>query len=751
MQSNANPFEHLVPKGEQTENPFEHLVPQEVEPTTLSGKLKRADKILVEDLNKLPSAIFESVFKKIAAAPTEVPGYFHQMATEPAKALNTIARGAGNVEKEAMNLATGPDLAALLAHLKFIKPETAEKYFPRQEENLMERFVGKGDTEEGTALLESLPSVAGFGHPIRAAGRLAERGIEKVASHIGNKIDAEQIAKGLGYKRELAQIKSQLPKAERNVLEATTAEEKAAAEVRSVEKAEEEAKSASRTNPLVGSKEVDTIQLQINKDAAKLEDINKKNADLNKELSELKPVEEFKPSETSHIEQHEAAQEKAYQSEESVAKAKQYHEEAKRNAERSEETLGTHLNKEATHDVQMMAPLDKFVSEIEAKSSADYNKFHEELKEDKFQIPEEKMTELEKVNTEKMKDNKYYQALIKLAPTAADTDAAIYFAKFRSFRDAFYKLKKSSKTHGIDAVDRLAMDDAIEALKPISAVVKDTLEKGLGTEYGERLEKINTHFKEKVVPLRSNKIIKSIRGGKGLPKNISDALRVPTPGNELIKAHIKQNPELLKNIIGQRYAATPKKVHKPNAVMQEYINSHPETKALIEQRNKSFEAVKESKKNIETSEKIHAEQKENLKEAKGKYEAKESEIAEMSKENQRQIKSYEGQNKKLSDELKNNDKELDKIHTEQKAREEAIKDLKEKSANKQAPLKQHIEVKKKLDEAKAQLNDLNKAEQSLQRQINRNQRMLEGNKGAISRILTLGKKTIGHIRRLPGV
>jgi len=153
------------------------------------------------------------------------------------------------------------------------------------------------------------------------------------------------------------------------------------------------------------------------------------------------------------------------------------------------------------------------------------------------------------------------------------------------------------------------------------------LREGLG-EFKPEFDWINKGYAEQVFPLRKNPIVKAAQKGK-LPKNIAESLRTNESGMPLMREIVRQDPELLRNVIGQRYKINPADVHHPDALMREYLDEMPQFKRLLQQKESILKKTA-ARKDISLKEKVRLEKQ--LSEIKA---AKEKEISQMTKAKKR--------------------------------------------------------------------------------------------------------------------
>ena len=83
-------------------------------------------------------------------------------------------------------------------------------------------------------------------------------------------------------------------------------------------------------------------------------------------------------------------------------------------------------------------------------------------------------------------------------------------------------------------------------------------------------------------------------------------MRTKEPGMDIVRDIVKQDDELLRNVVGQRYKIKPDEIHSPNQLMREYLDELPEFKDLVTKKEKAL-TKHAARKDISLEEKIKAE------------------------------------------------------------------------------------------------------------------------------------------------
>lgn len=288
-----------------------------------------------------------------------------------------------------------------------------------------------------------------------------------------------------------------------------------------------------------------------------------------------------------------------------------------------ENEIGKHINIEGEHGARISSSINNRIKSVEDFWSDAYKRLEEKIKNNNFHMPEQAMENIsydvgdifkrikqgadpKKVLSEIKKEQKnpFYEELIKTAPTSSDRSAADFLAKHREFRDTLGGLKSDLKSEKYGSLEKKQIKEAIEKAKGMESEIKNTLNEGLGN-FKPEYDWIMKGYSEQVFPLRKNPLVKSAKKGK-MSEDIIHDLRTNESGMLLLKDLMKQDPEVLRNLIGQAYLKKPSSIHAPNEVLREYIDEMPQFKELIKQKEKALEETAK-RKDITLKEKLRTE------------------------------------------------------------------------------------------------------------------------------------------------
>jgi hypothetical protein len=297
-----------------------------------------------------------------------------------------------------------------------------------------------------------------------------------------------------------------------------------------------------------------------------------------------------------------------------------------REVENVENEIGKHINAEGQHDVRAARAINNRVNSVEGFWNDSYKNFENKIKDSEFHMPEQAMGNINydmNAIMQKIKEganpktvikdmekeaeanqNPYYKQLISKAPTAKDTNAATFLSKYRDFRDSLGGLKQDLKSDRYGSMEKEKISDAIQNAKEVETQIKQTLHEGLG-EFKPEYDWLMKGYSEQVYPLRDNPIVAAAKKGK-LSTNIIKDLRTNESGMPLVREMVKQDPELLRNVVGQRYMKDPSEIYNPNELMREYLDEMPGFKNLLKQKESVLQKTA-NQKNISLQQKMQIE------------------------------------------------------------------------------------------------------------------------------------------------
>lgn len=566
---------------------------------TEHSAIDRPREAIVSDVQKLAGNVIGNIAEG-------VPSLLSQLISEPGRAAKNLGTGIAGIP---INIANSIlNLPAYIAHLESNKvSDVIKKYTPQIPKEKFQNYIG-GEPNQEDINVRNLTELAPITIPLGKAGAGAAIGLaKKSASKVIGKgdpiLEANKIQLELRGKDKAAELDKAT-----EVLQQSEAEQKVA---------------QAQSQQELGKSNPDLMTYNITKKQQDIENLSNQANKLKGQLSQVKPYETALP-----------------QAEANLAQANEAHQNAQNMIQDIDTNIGRHLNEGAAHDVRAAAGIDARINSIENYWNDSYKKFHNDIKDAKFQMPQEAMNKLDyskmsdtdigKIVTtygadafEALRKNKldeylkkqggkeksaepnpYFDKLMEVAPTVKDINAADFLAKYKDFRDRTFKLSRKLRDPRVEEVEHQKIQAALDKARPMQAQMKEVLDAGLG-EYKPEFERLNKGYSEQVYPLRENPIVEKAEQGD-LSSNLVHDLRTNEPGMPLMREIVKQDPEILRNVIGQRYFSKSGEIDKPNEMTLEYLQHMPELQKMLEHRQQAGAAVEQTKANAQLAKEQHA-------------------------------------------------------------------------------------------------------------------------------------------------
>lgn len=287
------------------------------------------------------------------------------------------------------------------------------------------------------------------------------------------------------------------------------------------------------------------------------------------------------------------------------------------------------------------------------------------------------------------KNDAEYESTVKkivdeMTPKSGSVDiipASDVLSNYRSLNNMSQKLRKKAYSREVAGNKDLQSDilGKAEEMQVTANQLSELLEKhDLGTQL-DNLKLANSRWKNEIVPLYKNSSYQTfLNKGYSPSKDLIYSLRGNGPGQEIIRNIIKKNPELIRRILGQRYAGKEKNIHDFDQLSSEFIEAAPqETRDIINRHLSAHNNIKSSRKGVEEA---------GLKSEKMKSESqKTKESFNEEKANQKNRSDMVEKKKALQDKIAKY--------------ERYITELKKKTNAKNMSLKEKIEIESKIKEA----------------------------------------------------
>jgi len=314
---------------------------------------------------------------------------------------------------------------------------------------------------------------------------------------------------------------------------------------------------------------------------------------------------------------------------EKLDEATKSHESAKKLVSDIEDKFDRYVKKGAAHPIHVASDVNKKIEIIENHYADRYKALNQRVAENKFEMPEKAIKNYEidhnkileayiKGDTKALKEGKFtnepeisptLQSIMDKAPTAADTDAATFMAKYKDLRDYSFDLSQKMKT--ATATEREEIKQALKESKGLMNSAKEALDKGLGEVEAKELKEINRGYSDVIFPLRSLNLAKKFQKSESLPQNMIKALSGESAyprtkkGQEALRSIVKSDPENIKHLIGQKYAGKIEKLHDYDELTKEYLDRLPELKKLLQEHKVAKAKVPEAEKIVSEAKAQH--------------------------------------------------------------------------------------------------------------------------------------------------
>lgn len=596
-----------------------HEFPDEATPAMITGALKKESArqafinatqngIFSRPMNKLTQDALDTAKSAGSTVVQGIPALLNEVVSSPGTALKDVGAGLSsipfNIGKAIVNT---PQYVAGLE-----SPEASDWIKKITPDIPVEDIVNAtfGVPTKGGQQIRDLASLAPVLGPLgKAAGKsaigAATGAISKVVGKTDPLLAANEAALG-------SQISDKAVEVAQKTEAAMAADE---ANQQAISQAKQE----------LGKSDADTMQFNLNQRKQKIQDMTDQVSGLKQQLSQTKPSETELP-----------------EAEQNLADSQEHLNNAQNVGSDIDKNISQYLNEGAQHDVQAAKGISKRVNSIEDYWNNAYKTFTQNVADSNFQMPNTAMEKLDydsmsptqliqtfgadafealkkgkmqdfidkqkvKESKESSANNPYLSKLMEVAPTITDNNAATFLAKYKDFRDRTYKLGQRFRDPRTEEVEKEKMQDALKQAKQMQSQMKDVLDEGLG-EYKSEFERVNKGYSEQVFPLRDNPIVQKANDEK-LPDNIIKEMRTDEEGMPLVREIVKQDPEILRNVVGQRYfagKAARNSIHNPNETMREYLNEMPDLQEMLSQRENANAALVQAKSNAEMAKQRHA-------------------------------------------------------------------------------------------------------------------------------------------------
>lgn len=344
-------------------------------------------------------------------------------------------------------------------------------------------------------------------------------------------------------------------------------------------------------NPEMGSANPNTLQRKANALAAEKEGLETGIADspeMNESQMPLAPLTE-KPidEETFNTSQSllKTKEQKSAEAESGI----EPHEEA---LSEKEEEVGNVLGLGQAHRVRTAKRLNPILEARQKEVGNEFNTYIDNLKEQQVKLP------LGRPEREVLADiTKHYQQgdltspeVVKLKQELETSGkensmpANKFVSGYRTLKEMAQKTRSSAYGKTPQEHDRLI--EAADAMDIDVKRMEEILDKSLGGENLKELNRIKKRYATEIAPLFKNKFYQELQFKGKAPRNMLEALsgephvKASNPnkvtGQKILNDLFKNDPELLRLLVGESFAKNPGELLKPNELLEQYLPHMPE-------------------------------------------------------------------------------------------------------------------------------------------------------------------------------
>jgi hypothetical protein len=419
-----------------------------------------------------------------------------------------------------------------------------------------------------------------------------------------------------------------------------------------------------------------------------------------------------------------------------LRQAEQQHEAAQAQTAQHAENISQHLGKGNAHNKRVAQKLNPILEAKQAEIGAGFDKYIKGLEGKNVMLsnPREAKAIYEDIQNRAKLGDVSSQEVYNLLEEYADPYKNVETMPANKFVSAYRSLKKRAQETRSSAYGKSSeeFDRLIERANDMDDIAKrmeSVMDNGLGPENLEELNGLKKRYATEVAPLFKNKFYQYMRANNIAPKNMIAQLqkepyvRSTNPnkvtGSQILNDIIKNDSELLQNVVGERFAKEPHKLHAWDEEAHPYIENMPELKNMRQQHFDSMQAEHQRKADLQRVEDEHRKQKE---EATAKHNA---EVAEAKQKNIKASEEAAEQTRLKKEQTHKENLEKQKEHAEKakyfkmqqeiKALEERATKLKSSAEKLQAKakaknmsLKQKLDIEQELSKTKKRLAQISK-------------------------------------------
>jgi len=216
-----------------------------------------------------------------------------------------------------------------------------------------------------------------------------------------------------------------------------------------------------------------------------------------------------------------------------------------------------------------------------------------------------------------------------------------FVSGYRTLKEMAQKTRSSAYGKTAQEHDRLI--EAADAMDLDVKRAEEILDKSLGEENLKELNRIKRRYATEIAPLFKNKFYQELQFKGKAPRNMLEALsgephiKASNPnkvtGQKILNDLFKNDPELLRLLVGETFAKNPKGLLEPNELLEQYLPHMPDLQGHIKELNVLTKNLANAKKASKTSASELNVQKQAHNEASESFKSQKSEQKTQSKAN----------------------------------------------------------------------------------------------------------------------
>ena len=367
-----------------------------------------------------------------------------------------------------------------------------------------------------------------------------------------------------------------------------------------------------------------------------------------------------------------------------------------------EENLSRMLGKGNAHRKRVAEKLNPLIEKKQSEIGKGYDSYIEGLKDKQVTLSNNRDIKQITHDIQELlkKGDVTSPELTKLADEMLDAGksnvmpADKFVSAYRSLRSMAQKTRSSAYGKSQQEFDRLIQ--SAESMDSDVLRMEELINKGLGKENLKELNDLNKRYATEIAPLFKNKFFQHMRANSKAPKNMIEQLtnepyvKSTNPnkvtGSKILNDLIKEDPELLHNVIGERFASNPKDIDLWDESVEHFLKNMPRLKEEI---NKYSQLKNE-----------HSSNQKNLENAKQKSDSLKSDANRVEKGFNEDVKKQKIRTEKQE--------QLKKINEKIENTKRNIPELRQKAKNKNITLQRKMELENKIKSAEDDIKKLKK-------------------------------------------